>query len=159
MEGASEMMWIGIGILFAQVFFGTYTNILVKKNQGRVRPFMLASFSMLVGGICLFILSVFVEGFKVESYPTEYFISLGWLSFLSAADFSIWYNLLQRPEVKVSDVNTWKFIIPVSGAILGWSLMPNESPDFVSIIGMVIIAAGLLLLNFTNRMEIRRKRK
>ena len=59
----------------------------------------------------------------------------------------MWYTLLSRPGIKVSDLNMWKFIIPVLGALLSWSFLPNESPDVLSILGMAIIASALLFLS------------
>jgi drug/metabolite transporter (DMT)-like permease len=70
------------------------------------------------------------------------------LSFLSAAAISIWYTLLKRPGVKVSSLNMWKFIIPVLGAILSWLILPNENPTLIAIIGMVLVALSLVVLNF-----------
>ncbi|MDO9615807.1 MAG: hypothetical protein Q7J86_14945, partial [Bacteroidota bacterium] len=57
----------------------------------------------------------------------------------------------------------WKFLIPVAGAILSWLLLPDESPDFVSVSGMILIASSLLILNlpnirrrFTSRKAVRK---
>ena len=64
---------------------------------------------------------------------------------MAAAAFSIWYKLLQRPGVKVSELNLWKFIIPVAGAILSWLLVPGEKPEWITISGMIIITVSLIL--------------
>jgi drug/metabolite transporter (DMT)-like permease len=72
-------------------------------------------------------------------------MALLWLSFVSAFAFSLWYRLLQRPHVKVSELNMWKFIIPVVGAILSWMLAPGEKPELPTIAGMIIITVSLLL--------------
>jgi len=64
---------------------------------------------------------------------------------MAATAFSIWFKLLQRPGVKVSELNLWKFIIPVVGAILSWLLVPNESPEWLTISGMVIITISLIM--------------
>jgi drug/metabolite transporter (DMT)-like permease len=70
-----------------------------------------------------------------------------WLAFISAVAFSLWFWLLRRPGVKVSDLNLWKFIIPVSGAILSWVILPDESPNMSSIFGMAMIALSIVLFN------------
>jgi len=74
-------------------------------------------------------------------------VALFWLAFLSASAFSIWYTLLKRPGVRVSELNVWKFLIPVSGAALSWMLIKGEKPDLISIAGMLFIVAALLLIN------------
>ena len=64
---------------------------------------------------------------------------------MSAFTFSRWYVLLKRPEVKVSDLNLWKFIIPVFGAVLSWLLVHGENPERLTIIGKIIITGSLIL--------------
>jgi len=59
--------------------------------------------------------------------------------------------LLKRPGVKVSDLNFWKFIIPVSGAILSWIILPEEYPNYIAFIGMGVIAVAMVLMNAHNR--------
>jgi drug/metabolite transporter (DMT)-like permease len=82
----------------------------------------------------------------------DYWLILLWLSLMAATAFSIWFTLLQRPGVKVSELNLWKFIIPVAGAILSWLLVPGEKPEWVTVSGMIIIT-GSLVLFFTNNKE------
>ena len=150
-NGGVELL--GIGILILNNIIGGFVNVVIKRRQGQVPPMILSSFSMSLGGLGLFLFSIPVEGFTPTIYPTEYYVALAWLSFLSAAAFSLWYTLLQKPGVKISTLNMWKFIIPVSGAILSWSILPDETPDLVSIIGMLIIGCSLLLLNHAIRKE------
>jgi drug/metabolite transporter (DMT)-like permease len=113
------------------------------KSKG-INPFVLSSASFIIGGPIIYFLSVIFERVPTAPKPTEYWIDLAWLSFMSAAAFSIWYKLLQRPGVRVSELNLWKFIIPVVGAILSWILVPGEKPEWLTIAGMVIITASLI---------------
>jgi len=114
---------------------------------------ILTSTSLIIGGLAMIFISLPFEGLPKHSFPLEYFVALAWLSFLSAASISIWNTLLRRPEVKVSELNLWKFLIPVAGALLSWIILPNESADLVSVSGMVLIAFALLILN----LPIKRK--
>jgi len=70
---------------------------------------------------------------------------------MAAAAFSIWYKLLQRPGVKVSELNLWKFITPVTGAVLSWMLVPDEYPELLTILGMIIITSSLILFYRKNQ--------
>ena len=73
---------------------------------------------------------------------------------MSAFTFSRWYVLLKRPEVKVSELNLWKFILPVFGAILSWIIVPGEKPEWVTITGMIIISSSLIwFFGFTGKRE------
>jgi hypothetical protein len=108
---------------------------------------VLSSASLWIGGLWLVLLSIPVEGFEFQIYPAEFYVSLAWLSFLSAASFAIWFALLKRPGVKISYLNSWKFIIPVFGAALSWLLLPDEYPDVFSVIGMLVVGSSLLIMN------------
>jgi drug/metabolite transporter (DMT)-like permease len=139
---------LGIGLLLLNNITAGFGNVAVAKLGKNMPPVMLSSLSLIVGGIVLFIGSFFIE--KVPStflFPLPYYIALLWLSFLSAAAITMWYTLLRRPNVKVSKLGTWKFIIPVLGACLSWIIFPEESPNFYSIIGMITIATSLIFLN------------
>lgn len=141
------MVGVGILLLFANNTLAGLGNVLVATDKRRVPPLVLSSFSMFFGGLVLLIISIPFEGIPVGPFELEYYLALGWLSFLSATAFSIWYTLLRRPGVKVSELNLWKFIIPVLGAVLSWVMLPDEHPTLIAIIGMVFVAFSLVTLN------------
>lgn len=156
MNSEGNLLFLGILLLLANNIMSGIGNIVVVKHGRNIPPMMLSALSLSIGGLILFFISIPIEGISFRSYPFEYYASLVWLSFLSAAAISIWFTLLRRPTVKVSNLNMWKFIIPVLGAVLSWILLPNESPDLASIIGMIVIASALLLLNYFNRQEAKK---
>lgn len=151
----SSTIPIGVGILILNNIVGGTGNVIVSRDAKDMPPRVLASFSMILGGLALMLVSVPIENPAWNfNLPLEYWISLGWLAMVSALAITIWFGLLQRPSVKVSHLNTWKFIIPIFGASLSWLILPDEYPDVVSIIGMIVIACSLLLVNYLNRKGI-----
>ncbi|MCE4565775.1 DMT family transporter [Maribellus sp. CM-23] len=155
MKGTLE--WLGIALLLVNNLVAGYSNVLVSKHSQGISPAVISSTSLMIGGILLSVVSVPVEGIHLGPFPPKYWYALAWLSFLSAAAFTIWNSLLKRPGVKVSLLNVWKFLIPVSGAALSWLIMENEKPDTVSLTGMAIIALSLLSLNYANRRALKEK--
>lgn len=131
-------------ILIANIATAT-SNVIISGRGRNINPFVLSSFSLFTGGCIIFLISVPAEGIPEGNFPVDYWISLIWLSFMAAFAFSLWYKLLQRPGVKVSELNLWKFIIPVMGAVLSWILVPGEDPEILTIIGMLIIMGSLIL--------------
>ena len=152
-EFKGELELLGIGLLLLNNLVSGYSNVIISKKSGGISPVLLSSTSLIIGGLLLFLVSIPKEGLNLGPFPARYYFSLGWLSFLSAAAITIWYSLLKRPGVKVSLLNVWKFLIPVSGAALSWILLENENPDVPSLIGMAVIALSLLLLNYANRRQ------
>ncbi len=157
-EVKGELEYLGIGLLLVNNLVTGYSNVLISKKSTGISPVVLSSTSLMLGGLMLFLVSIPVEGVHLGPFPPVYYYSLAWLSLLSAAAITIWNTLLKRPDVKVSLLNVWKFLIPVSGATLSWLLLTDEHPDFVSIAGMVIIAFSLLALNYANRKAAHKTR-
>ncbi|MCC8170954.1 MAG: DMT family transporter [Parabacteroides sp.] len=136
----------GVALLLLSNLVGGSTNILVVKRKQAISPVALTSFANFTGGTMLLITSFIVEKPELKIYPPEFYVALVWLAIIPAAGFSIWYNLLQKPGVKVSELNMLKFVIPVTGAVLSWLLLPGEKPDWISVTGILIITLSLLTL-------------
>lgn len=131
-------------ILGANIATAT-SNVLVSLKGRGMNPMVLSSTSLFIGGTIIWLISIPLEGKPTEPMPVKYWLVLLWLSFMAANAFSIWFRLLQRPHVKVSELNLWKFIIPVVGAILSWLFVPGEKPEWLTITGMIIITSSLIL--------------
>ncbi len=134
-------------ILIANIATAT-SNVIVSLKSKGMNPLVLEfriSWSRRIDHIPVF--NSFGRASEVPR-PPLYWLDLIWLSFMSAFAFSLWFKLLQRPGVKVSELNLWKFIIPVVGAILSWMVVPGENPEWLTITGMVIISVSLILFLF-----------
>jgi drug/metabolite transporter (DMT)-like permease len=137
-------------LLLSGILSSTLSNIVHSKKKHHMNTLVLNSVQLGVGGVVLFISGLIFEGIPSLYQPISYYRALIYISFVSAMAFSIWYKLLQK--VKVSDLNVWKFLIPVVGASLSWWLIPEESPDVVTLLGMMLIISSLFLIN---RMPIK----
>lgn len=157
-ELKGELEWLGILLLLINNVLSGYSNVLISKSKKMIHPVILSSSSLISGGLALYLISLPIEGIASGPFPAAYYLSLGWLGFLSAAAFSIWYTLLSRPGVKVSVINTWKFLIPVLGAWLSWTIIPEEKPDIIQIVAMAVIALSLVMLSMAGRKEKRNAR-
>jgi drug/metabolite transporter (DMT)-like permease len=143
MGSAAELLGV-IMILAANIATAT-SNVMVSSGSRQLNPFVLSSFSLFAGGSGLMLMSILFETQPGFNLPAGYWAVLGWLSLVSAFSFSIWYMLLQRPGVKVSELNLWKFIIPGLGAVLSWMMIPEEKPDWLTVSGIIIITATLIV--------------
>lgn len=156
-ELKGELELLGITLLLINNLISGFSNVLIAKKSAGISPIVLTSVPLIVGGLMLIAVSIPAEGVHPMAFPPEYWYSLAWLSFLSASAITIWNSLLKRPGVKVSILNVWKFLIPVSGATLSWLIISDEHPDFISILGMCVIAISLISLNYANRQYQRRQ--
>ncbi|MGI6323938.1 MAG: DMT family transporter [Bacteroidales bacterium] len=143
----SAIELLGVFMIFAANIAVATSNVLISLRSKGINPLLLSSSTLLIGGFIIYLLSLAFEDIPECTKPAEYWIVLVWLGFMAAAAFSIWFRLLQRPHVKVSDLNLWKFIIPVVGAILSWLLVPGENPEWLTVIGMIIISISLIMFH------------
>jgi drug/metabolite transporter (DMT)-like permease len=141
----------GIFILILSSISSAIGNIIVSKNKQTINPIVLTAYQMFFGGLILLVISILFQGIPLLIKEPKFYIALLWLAFISAIAFSIWFWLLQKPEVQVSELNIWKFIIPVFGVVLSWLLIPEEHPSLIIIIGMIIAAFSVLLYNIPGK--------
>ena len=133
----------GLLLLLCASIVGTFGNVVVARGKAPgLHPVGLAALQMLIGGIVLLLMGLAFEGPLSLAQPLRFYAILAWLALLSACAFAIWFHLLQR--IAVSELNLWKFLIPLSGAILSWLLLAGESPDAISIGGMLLVALGII---------------
>jgi drug/metabolite transporter (DMT)-like permease len=143
----------GVLMIFGANIATATNNVLISVRSRGINPLVLNAVSLFTGGIIIYLSALVFEDVNYAPRPPDYWISLGWLAIVSSAAFSIWYMLLQRPHVKVSELNFWKFIIPVLGAILSWILVPGENPEWITVSGMIIIASTLLIFHLNGNRK------
>ena len=133
----------GLMLLLSGSVVSAVGNVVVAKRKGGLPPVALNSAQMLIGGAALMLIALPFEGIPQFQLPASYYGLLLWLAIISAAAFTIWFHLLGR--MKVSKLNLWKFLIPLSGAGLSWLLLPDESPSLPSLAGMGLIVIGIIV--------------
>jgi drug/metabolite transporter (DMT)-like permease len=142
---------LGIAMILSANLATAVSNVLISAGSRKMNPLVLSSFSLFTGGFLIMILSIVFEEQPGFNLPSGYWITLVWLSLVAAVAFSLWYKLLQRPGVKVSELNLWKFIIPGVGAVLSWIILPDENPDWLTISGILIITVSLIMFFRSNK--------
>ena len=146
-SGIDKDKIIGISLLITGAISSAIGNVIVSKDEKSIPPLILNSSQIFIGGVVLLSMSfVFEKTPDISGLGPTFYVSLVWLSFISAIAFSIWFTLLQRPDVKVSELNIWKFVIPVAGALMSWLFLPNENPDASIVVAMILVALSVYML-------------
>jgi len=145
---SAEVSLIGIAILLIANLSGSFGNIVISNNKVPVNPVFLNAIQLFLGGLGIFIIAFIFEEVPNTSFPIGFYAAMLWLSSIGAIGFSLWFVVLRMPGVKVSEINVWKFIIPVLGAALSWIILPDESPELIVIVGMVMVALSLIVMNY-----------
>lgn len=146
------MSAIGIMLIIVDCLSASYGNIIVSQvDFARVDIRVINAAQLFLGGFMLMILAVIIEGpQQLPSFSNDgylFYICLAAMVFITVFSAIIWFSLLARPNTKVSNLNMWKFLIPVIGSLQSWTLLRNDKPTLNSVIGLVIITASLLIFN------------
>lgn len=147
-ETSGPAAFWAVFLLIGSNVSGGLGNILIAKSRRDINPLTLSALQLTLGGAALFLISMAVEPMDTALKPLPYYGALLYLSLLSAGAMTIWFSLLSRPGIKVSEINIWKFIIPVAGALLSWTLLKDEHPDWGQLLGMAAIAVALVLMHY-----------
>lgn len=150
----SEVSLLGIILLLSANISGSYGNILISKNKIPVHPIFQNAIQLFIGGAGIFILSLIVEDVSWGIKPLEFYLAIGWLGIVASVGFSLWFLVLNMPGVKVSEINLWKFIVPVFGATLAWILLPDEKPEIIIFLGMILVGLSLVVMFYKKRNKI-----
>ncbi|MBC7188492.1 MAG: DMT family transporter [Calditrichaeota bacterium] len=140
---------LGVVLLVLGAVFSAVGNVLVARDRRRIHPVVLSAAQFLLGGAVLTAVSLPIEGPPRLALPWAFWGTLFYLALLSAVAFSIWFSLLAMPGVKVSELNLWKFVIPVFGALFSWLLLPGEKPEPLTVLGMLCVACSVLAYGLT----------
>lgn len=104
-----------------------------KAVSSDLDSFVMTGWNLILGSIILSIIGMFIGGSLLMSWTLP---AVGYLSLLavaSAIPFSIWYWCTQYTEI--SKLSMYKFLIPVSGSVIG--ILFGE--DFTWTLGVALI--------------------
>ena len=128
----SGFAWNGEGFIFMTVLSYAGSTILIKRFTGEgADPVMMSSLQFVFGGIVLSLLGL-----------------LMWLSFVSAAAYSLWAVLLKHNPV--SRVAVFGFLNPVCGVLLSALLLGETEQAFSlrSAGALALVCLGIFIVNF-----------
>lgn len=142
---SSEFSFWGEGLLIISSFIGSVSAIYVKKLCKELHPFVVTSYQMFFGALLMLAISMGRlrgEGLNFTPKATGLLI---YSAFLSAVSFAIWYTLLKYN--KAGEISMFRFIIPVSGALLSAIFIPGERFTIMLLAALILVSAGIVVVN------------
>ena len=133
----------GEGFILLTALSSTLALVVVKKTALRVYPPLMCAYQLVSGAIALFLLALFFDSPAVLVFSGPSLVLLLYLSFLSAAAFSLWYLLIQYN--RLSSMAVYRFLIPVCAVLLSVALIDNESLRWPAVAALVLVCLGMLL--------------
>lgn len=138
------MLWVFV----AAVSLSAY-NLIVRKLTKRYTPLQTSAFSIFAGAILLMVFLPQAAG-EVRQLPLRLLLYVVFMGvFASALAYAAWAKAFSKAS-KTSQVSNYMFLTPFITGILEFFLT-GAVPDLTTVIGGIIIFAGLFLFTFGGR--------
>lgn len=136
----------GEGFMILSALTGAIGTIMAKEMAVGIHPFALTGWQLTIGSL----LMLFV-GVPQLQQNAIVFTPFGWglliySAILSATAFALWYSILKYN--KAGEISIYKFVTPVSGAILSAMFISGEQFNIYIIIGLLLVAIGIVSVNY-----------
>lgn len=144
-----DFSWLGEGFMILSGLVSAIGTILAKRLSKEIHPFVLTAWQMLLGSLLL--IATGLPGLKPQAmvFTNRAFLLLIYSAFLSATAFSLWYAILKYN--KAGEISVYKFVTPVSGAILSAFFIPGERLTLNMFMALVLVALGVIIVNYRRR--------
>lgn len=144
-----DFSWQGEGFMILSGLVSALGTILAKQISQEVHPFVLTAWQMLLGSLLL--IGAGLPGLRPQAlvFTHKAVLLLVYSAFISAAAFSLWYAILKYN--KAGEISVYKFMTPVSGAILSALLIPGEGLTVNMFMALALVALGIIIVNYQKR--------
>ncbi|WP_210766927.1 DMT family transporter [Cerasibacillus terrae] len=135
----------GEGFMIIAALTGAIGTIMAKEMAVGIHPFALTGYQLTIGSTLMLLL-----GLPQMQENAIVFTPLGWglliySAILSAVAFALWYSILKYN--KAGEISIYKFITPVSGALLSAMFIQGESLNMFIFGGLALVALGIVSIN------------
>ncbi|RDW21466.1 EamA/RhaT family transporter [Oceanobacillus arenosus] len=135
----------GEGFMILSAVAAAIATIMAKELAVGIHPFTLTGWQLSIGAAVMLLIGLPQLGENAMS-----FTPLGWGLFiysalLSAVAFALWYSILKYN--KAGEIAIYKFITPVSGALLSAMFIPGESINLYIVGAIALVAVGIIAIN------------
>ncbi|RDW20736.1 DMT family transporter [Oceanobacillus chungangensis] len=136
----------GEGFMILSAVAAAIATIMAKELAVGIHPFTLTGWQLSIGAAVMLLI-----GLPQLSENAMSLTPLGWGLFiysalLSAVAFALWYSILKYN--KAGEIAIYKFITPVSGALLSAMLIPGEAINVYIVGAIALVAVGIVALNY-----------
>ena len=140
-----EFKFVGEGFMIISAICSAVATFLAKNKGKTMNVFLMTAWQMFLGSIIMLFFGIPVIKAGTFHFNEIAFILLIYSAILSAVAFSLWYVLLTYH--KAGDISLYKFMIPVSGAILSVIFIPGEIITINLIIALMLVSLGIVFIN------------
>ena len=139
----SKFTFSGEGMMMIHGVVFAIATMIGKKITGDLDPFIMTGWNLVIGSVLLCITGLILGGSLTSmSWNIKGFGLLIFLAVASAIPFSLWYWCNQYMEV--SKLSMYKFLIPVSGSVIG--ILFGERFTWTLAVSLVCVCASIFMI-------------
>ncbi|TQS70595.1 DMT family transporter [Ornithinibacillus gellani] len=136
----------GEGYMILAALTGAIGTIMAKEMAVGIHPFALTGWQLTIGASIMLAI-----GLPQMQENAMVFTPLGWglliySALLSAVAFALWYSILKYN--KAGEISIYKFITPVSGAVLSAMFIADEHFNGLILAALGLVAVGIIAINY-----------
>lgn len=145
LKGGFNLNFLGDGFIFLCTVASGFSSVFMKKYSSNVNPVLLSGWQFFIGGAVMWIFGMICDGtLKINSIGS--LLIIVYLSFVSAAAYSLWAILLKHNPV--SKVAVWGFLNPICGVIIsGFVLHETNSFGLYGAVALLLVCLGIYMVN------------
>ncbi|WP_320128861.1 DMT family transporter [uncultured Sphaerochaeta sp.] len=140
--GLHEFM--GVGLLMICNFSSAFGYVIIKKRLQGLPPLSVNFVQTFFGGLVVFVLAFVFEPMGKVVYTVPLVLSVLFLASITAIAVSLWMVILMQPQVRISTISMWKFLIPSLGAVLSWIFIPDDKPSLLMVFVILAIVFAVV---------------
>ncbi|MFB9990252.1 DMT family transporter [Bacillus benzoevorans] len=141
-----SFQWTGEGYMIMSGLTSAVATILAKELARDIHPFTLTGWQLSIGAFCLLLIGLPKYQDEMITFTPFGFALLLYAALLSATAFALWYSILKYN--KAGEISIYKFLTPVSGAVLSAMFIPGERFNLYIILALSLVAVGILAVNY-----------
>ncbi|RFA34476.1 EamA family transporter [Virgibacillus dokdonensis] len=150
-----SFQFTGEGYMILAALTGAIGTIMAKELAVGIHPFAITGWQLSIGASLMLIFGVpQLESGAMTFTPLGFWLFV-YSAVLSAAAFALWYSILKYN--KAGEISMFKFITPVSGAILSAIFIPAETLDVYVIAALGLVAIGIIAVNYKGESSAKQR--
>lgn len=131
-----------------------YGTLRGKYNLKHVPTVMSSALQMLIGGVVVGVCGVAAGELPRFHVTPRTFAALAYLSLFGSVLAYTAYNVAMK-SLRTTTMSLYSYVNPVVAVILGWLIL-HEQLTWVSIMAMIVILAGMALVQVSRRADAKR---
>ena len=141
-----QFNFIGDGMILLCTVASGFSSASMKKLSVGENPVLLSGWQFFFGGMVLMLIGL-LGGGRFPQFSAPSFLLMLYLSFVSAAAYSVWAILLKHNPV--SRVAVFGFLNPVCGVMIS-ALVLHESAqiNLRFVLALLLVCAGIITVNY-----------